>query len=356
MRIGKGRVPALLVAVLLFAVLLSGCFAEETPMGERTETQIAWQSIALAVVMLSFLMGAVAYAVGVGFNMPKLKAWAKDEFFQTLATAIIAGGLFMVIPSINLLITSLTIGASSCMPQNNGDVKTQIETEHVPASFAVATCFLYEQMSVLKTTYVMLGVVNFSSALYINMGWYLAPMQLGISFAPFSGLTSINDYIGMIMNFAGVAIVALYANIIMLEFLERSLMGLFPVGLALRAFPFTRSAGGALIALCIGFYVVYPLLAAASTAVCEANLQEIETERCVLGGIVPEPEASMEFQSIDTSELDCFDFFIMRISYKAFIVGVFVPFFNITLTFAFMRHFATLVGSEIDISALGKMI
>ena len=48
-----------------------------------------WRAISLAVTMLVIVIIAIAYAVGHGFEIPELKAWAATELAQAVATILV---------------------------------------------------------------------------------------------------------------------------------------------------------------------------------------------------------------------------------------------------------------------------
>src|SRR5512137_197595 len=61
-----------------------------------------WQPVALVAVVTSFLFVALAYMIGISFNLAGLKKWAKTEFYQALASAILVAFLvFMMDVMVN---------------------------------------------------------------------------------------------------------------------------------------------------------------------------------------------------------------------------------------------------------------
>ena len=55
-----------------------------------------WQPVALTAVITAFLVVALAYMIGISFNLVDLRKWAKAEFYQALASALLIGGLILM--------------------------------------------------------------------------------------------------------------------------------------------------------------------------------------------------------------------------------------------------------------------
>ena len=86
------------------------------------------------------------------------------------------------------------------------------------------------------------------------------PGGMGISVAPFAGFSSLNQLIWIQSGIATFMVAGGGLIIVLLFFIYY----LFPIflflGVALRAFPWTRAAGGAFIAIFIAFYVLFPAI------------------------------------------------------------------------------------------------
>ncbi len=82
-----------------------------------------WQAITLIAIMLSAMLVSLAYMLGIGFEIPSLKAWAGTELGQVIASAIIVLTLwvlmgiidFNVALVVNSSVASVSQGMPSCM-------------------------------------------------------------------------------------------------------------------------------------------------------------------------------------------------------------------------------------------------
>ena len=287
-----------------------------------------WQNIGIAMMFLVFTLHALAYMVGTGFMLPKVKAWAKNEFYQAVVSAIILGGMIGMTASINGFVNSMMglpgdtdCGAGNCAIQQG-------------------ISFFWDRTTALSGIGGSMIGLNVAIGTLAGMRIQGAPHQQGAGFMPLGGLSVANDLLGIILQFTGMGIGLLWVNRILLEFTATQIMALFPIGCVLRSFPWTRGAGAAMIALCIGLYVVLPLLIVLDSWIVPRDMENVPLE-CSLN---PEDWG------------DCLMVWLIRISYSVVVVTMFMPVFNLTITFAFVKEFARLLGGDIDVSSLAKLL
>ncbi|MEM3858400.1 MAG: hypothetical protein QW478_03215 [Candidatus Micrarchaeaceae archaeon] len=219
--------------------------------------------ISLLIVLLVLVVLGIIYAIGRAFGIPTLMEFVKKEYiesiFNILLIVIIVGGIGVIDGSVsflsNLAIVSVSPGSTT-------------------AASISSTRGLY---STLCTTYLTNGINRGLS----NIFYLLAPNIIDLSILQNfqvaignSGLFSITGVEYSYSPFAGIypyvkiigtenAIVyALLAIYIGMSFLLGIIYSIFPlllyVGILLRSFPWTRAAGGSLVALFISFFIVFP--------------------------------------------------------------------------------------------------
>jgi hypothetical protein len=307
-----------------------------------------WQAVGTAVVSLMFVLVGLVYAIGVGFNLPKVKAWARNEFYQVVASAIIIGGIMVLHSSINGLMNSLAgscPSGCSCPVDCPKDYPYFCDTTSpgYSVAFDSALCFI-NSMKLSLTTYTgeAMGMSILVGTL-LSLKTYVAPYQKGFGFALAPGLFPIMDLLGLIMTFLSVGTAFFWAQGFILSFVRLKLIALLPIGIALRAFPFTRGAGAAIIALVCGLYIVFPLLVVLESWVVAKDISTYGP-----------PE---EIASIPVVGTLAYLGSIVGVGiYIVVIAAIFLPLVNVTLTFAFMKDFARLMGGEIDVSSLMKLL
>lgn len=290
-----------------------------------------WQTVGVAMMSLVFVLYGFAYMIGMGFQLPKVREWARNEFYQAVVSALILGGLVILLASINGMMNNL-----AGLP---GDTVCRLDPDGPAVACPIVTArdFLHDRYMGLVGTYTGMATMNVLIGSLASMRVMVAPHQQGWGVSVTSGLSLVSDLFGIVMQFCGIGIGLLYVNRSVIEFSAVQLMALFPVGCVLRSFPWTRGAGAAIMALCIGLYVVYPLLLTLDAQVVARDAQHI-------------PNSS------GTDWNGGLQGWFQEIAYDVVIVAIFLPVFNLSLTFTFTRQLAQLLGGDIDVSALAKLL
>lgn len=345
-----------------------------------------WQTIGIAIVSLMFTLVGLVYAIGIGFGLPKVKAWAHNEFYQVVASAIILGGVAILLPSMNGMVNSIV---GSC---DHGDLwglvgeHCSVDCDTVPnigpcdpkeegccsrtvggalglqkgnnymclpgcpgynAAFDIALAFLEDMRDRLTLMMTGLSVSSLFIGMMISFKYSLASSQQGFGFAVAPGMFPIMDLLSILGMGIGAGMGMFWAQIFVLSFIRIKLITMLPIGIALRAFPYTRGAGAAIIALVVGLYVVYPLMVVLESRLVYDSLDAMGE---------PDPTGNLAEKLMDLNIFEALGGIIDRIIYIVLIAGVFLPLFNLTVTFAFMKDLARLMGGEIDVSSLAKLL
>ena len=220
--------------------------------------------LALAVVLAVFGIIAVAYGVGYGFGIRKLVEFAKAEtlesVFNLVLIMVIAGtlvissnyaGFFGYLTNAYSGQTSASQFTGSTNAVYDGLCQNLINTQIGPSISALALTLinlpLYTMISSLSMTVspALPGLPNFVPSM---------------TFKPLGGVDL--NYQAVVFLLLPIFITLFLGITINLLFLF--IFFLFPVflylGVLFRSFPWTRAAGGALLALFISFYIVFPAL------------------------------------------------------------------------------------------------
>ena len=100
------------------------------------------------------------------------------------------------------------------------------------------------------------SVVNYYLILISKLGFSFI-----ISITPFAGLDAYTPLFSFFTEGLTLALITIEAQRAFLAFIAAAMFSTFlPIGLILRSFYFTRKIGGAIIAIAIGLYVIFPLL------------------------------------------------------------------------------------------------
>jgi hypothetical protein len=156
-----------------------------------------------------------------------------------------------------------------------------------------------------------------------------------------------------------VALADTYAQMFILS-LARSFAFTFliPLGLFLRCFKVSRQAGGALIAIGFGFYTVFPLVILATDSMLHGP-PPLPAPVGIHRGISCDPAEPNNQKALDDFNIyagQLTDFGMVQANaYFAIVRVLFLSILNLIITLGFIRTFAHLIGSEIDVSALARI-
>lgn len=316
-----------------------------------------WVSITALVATTVFTLAGLVFAVGYGFGIKGAKNWARNEFYQAIASLILMTMVVLALALAEQVAVAVqmpdTAKECSCtggqyMSITGAGLAYECAADPPPysAAFDKVLCFLIDKRDYLwlnvQTT---MAVANVVLGIALSTKWSMAPHQAGLGFAPFSGAFPIMDLTNLVALFANGGMLFLWGQIIILNFVRTKFFLLLPVAFALRAFPFTRGAGAALMALIIGMYAVFPLLIVFEIPMVEQDIADF--------GIMP------SLTSIAMNPLTILSNITeigQRALYFTAIIAVFLPVLNFTLTFTFTRELALLLGGDIDVSALAKLL
>jgi len=289
---------------------------------------------------------AAAYMASYAFGAPQLRAVLQDELLQILATGAVAltlVGTQMVVDEY-VVATLQASGAAAGGIEDAMDAASQKLSE-----LAAGTNAVLENMRVVSQE---LGK-EASKGVFCNF--------MGVGFS-LSNCSPFNAYRGTLTAAAFTTTVALsdtYAQSFLLS-LARSygFTVLIPLGLLLRCFRASRGAGGALIAIGFGFYTVYPAVILATDNLLHGSGAHPAAPQIPVVGKCNPMETSVaaslsQFTSYGDQLTDYAS--IKALSYFVLVRVLFLSVLNLIITLGFIRAFAQMIGSDIDVSSLARI-
>ncbi|MCL5675163.1 MAG: hypothetical protein M1611_00955 [Candidatus Marsarchaeota archaeon] len=219
-------------------------------------------SIALLIVLMVFTVIALVYGVGVAFRIDKLIRFGRAELLESFANVVIIvviafgvgtilgaasflanlGSLNVVAPSSGFSTGVQGFYTNTCINIFNNVIITSL----FDMVGGLANAVVYEILDDFQLTFVPGGYIS-----YVVPGFEVQPFQ-GIG--PIVSLTFVETSTFTAFIMTGLGII----------FMLFVIYYLFPVflylGIVLRSFPWTRPAGGALIAIFVSFYIFFPAL------------------------------------------------------------------------------------------------
>ena len=134
--------------ILLIVFLLFSCVA----LAQNLTTQVSapadtgleilsnWHTIAIMAIIISVILVAIAYAIGIGFEMPEMQAWARNELSQVFANVLIIVFLIGIVAFIDMatmaMVAGSGVGGLTCVPSENclGKVANAYLDDYINAS------------------------------------------------------------------------------------------------------------------------------------------------------------------------------------------------------------------------------
>jgi hypothetical protein len=262
------RITYLIAAFVLFSTVnaqLFGNFCPDLYAGSSLDKSLASAttyggliSISLLLVLLVLMCLGIAYAFGYGFGIDSLKKFTRAEALESAFNLIIIGaiasGLAFANGAVSFLASISSVGLSALTPNS-------VIPSNVPALY-LGLCNNYintgvasvipDVVSTAAVQGVLAGLQSFNIA--------LEPNYFGFSFSPLAGIQPVVTMMGTQVSFF-MLMIGVFVSIPLLLYLVYFLFPVFLyVGVLLRSFPWTRAAGGSMLALFIAFYIVFPSL------------------------------------------------------------------------------------------------
>ncbi len=292
-----------------------------------------WLAPAVSVAIIVFIGIGIVYMLGQFFNSPQLISLAKDESYQSmfniLRVVFVAGMLLAAN-------TWFTIKV-----QNDGDRvynnKANPNNYMIDASMAFARLMVSDMV----THYGMLLIYNtILHTVYSATMWFGVTWRAMYSFNLGPVLKPLIDIVGSALQFLSLGISEWMLHLVTLCLIKKWTWTFFiPFGLLLSAFPYTRKAGQALIALSLALAIIYPFM----------FLFDYEVHKMISVNIVDAQSAMSTF--INKSGL--LSVFGTGLAIMLFMGGVFIPFF---LGGALSLAFELIRGSVYYIAIMGVFL
>ena len=209
-------------------------------------------------------IAGIILGIGYALDDKKLKEFGKSEIYQSIINGVIVsalivafstGGFFMV------LINNLAGGASisaTCEQAMSGNYAIcfaynyLVGVQPVTVNGVAYPTLIETSVGLLTPTSLLYTGLSILSSVKLNLG----VLSIGLSSSLNPLLTAL-DYIIEVLT---AAIIAIEVQGILLKFVTIiAIPVLLPIGIVLRTFYFTRRLGGAIMAISIGLFSVFPL-------------------------------------------------------------------------------------------------
>ncbi|MCL4381005.1 MAG: hypothetical protein M1331_03025 [Candidatus Marsarchaeota archaeon] len=219
--------------------------------------------IALSIIAIMMGVAGIILGIGIALNEKSLKEFGKSELFQSFVNGAIVLGLVAVFSKnglITQIINSIVLKSSTSLSCAGFE------------AYNYAICFAYNFLTGINGFAV--NGVHFASLFAQISGMLAAVSSVYVAIALISSLkfnfiigislsaifTPLLSVLGSIITTIVFSMLSIEVQAALLKFAGiASITILLPIGIVLRTFYFTRKLGGAIIALSIGLFCIFPL-------------------------------------------------------------------------------------------------
>ncbi|MDD5172111.1 MAG: hypothetical protein PHF60_03690 [Candidatus ainarchaeum sp.] len=333
--------------------------------------------IAIYVIVSMIVLVGIVYLLGKALSNRKLEEWAKNEFLQVFISAAMVGGLFLLMaPGTGLII----IAFNSLVPTDAfATALSGYSGGCSGVSPDTVICYAYAYMGYLAFQIMNLMAGIFTVNIILDILSKISIDVIVVEVTPLSGLSSIVQVFNSILQslfFLGIMVEVERALLIFVD--KVALQMFLPIGVVLRTFFGTRKLGGALMALAVGIYLVFPLtIAMNAMAVTEVTTQAYTDTAASLMNLtsitsstnpMAETEGTSSGDTVSTDQwngvLEKLQSSVSSLTNAAMAIPtlmttmisllvvqvVFLPILSIMLTVISIKELANLFGSEINLS------
>ncbi len=348
-------------------VSMTGPFASAHPAGTFPGSfgilGSGWLSLSLLALLASLLILVTVYIFANFLRNQQLLSWTKFELFQILGTAIIIlFGMGWVIGMCNFKMDFLNDATTGInyTGQNFFDI-----IDHYFGRMEQLGGAIFAQLMWLTK------IIGFLQ----KITYFSSPLGLGMTDNPLDSLGQLNSVMFfMVSGFVtSYLLFGLQARIV--EYMGIAILTyLFPFGIFFRAFEPTRGFGGALVGISLAFFLFYPITIIFNDYIMRASLKDIQAELDannknandqVKSGNVPD-DASKVTNPSGLAKQDIFDKFVSAVGggvlaiIKPFafyaMAAVVLPVINFIVLVEITRGLTKLMGEELDVSNLTRLI
>lgn len=303
-------------------------------------------SYSILAILSALLLIALGYMATYMLNMPQIRGMLRDELLQAVASGAVLLMVVAVAASLDGYMVSMMKAAdpsgSYATLANAMDGANAVLQGNTVTAQSVYDSILDRNVEIGKQGSKNMFCTFLGTGFSMNNCAQLNAFRGSLTTAAFVASTALTDL------YAQQALLSLARNI--------SFALLIPMGLFFRCFRFSRSAGGALIAIGLGFYTVFPVMTVVTDRVLHRSAPALQQLPIVEECDPEETDNDFARNYILGFAGELSDFSrVESIIYFVIVKVVFSSLFNLMVTLGFIRAFAKAIGSDIDVSSLARI-
>ncbi len=225
--------------------------------GTSLEILTNWQLTAILAIIISVILVAIGYAIGIGFEMPEMEAWARSELTQVFANVIIVIALIGTVAFIDTAVLAMVKGSGAggidCNPGENCLNKT-------------ATAYLDDYINASRDGALNVVRNNMDASAWANrrVGLYCYTIycaQAGVTTTVAGQYMLDSDRYQIVFEYYQGLLSSLIAQKFFINEISFKIGPLIlALGIVGRTFFFSRKLGGLLIAIAAGIMFFFPAM------------------------------------------------------------------------------------------------
>ncbi len=297
----------------------------------------AWQNVIVTAVLIILLVCGLVYAISNAIAYRNLTVWAQSQMYEAFATLVFA---FLIVGIVSWMcgVDARIVGATcdpACGPNGCGC-----------SVFKVADDYLSQFNGEISKAWWAVAMANMAIAALSTTVFSVGASGLGTTIGLGPGLSQVSASMSSALIMIGIAQLLTIAQLELLRLSAVLFVYLLPAGIVLRAFGITRGFGGGLIAIAIGFYLIYPL-----SIVFMYGLVDSQIHNQVGGAPGGSDESTWQQQASGPI-----------VGWMCGLVGTIlvgaavVPFITFIIVVSFVRGLSQAIGEEVDVSNLTRLI
>ncbi len=206
-----------------------------------------WAPIALIAILFSFTIATLIFLVGVIFNSDRVRTYGIGEFYEAIATTLIVAFILYISSTLFGILPSVVTG-----PINPYNTSLSYISQTINSTDNVLSNLFYIENDAYYTSAVTLDINIYFPK---EQSWSIPkPLQYPLIFL------LVNPSVTLAIILID-GLMVLYIEYYLILFLMYASIPVFLIpGIIFRAILPTRSLGGMMVAVAVGFYLIMPML------------------------------------------------------------------------------------------------
>jgi len=220
----------------------------------------SWYTLTVLATFAVLLVYGLFLAIAKSFSLKKLEATSKSEMLQAAANVLM---LLVLVGSLQMaekFAINYFLGSNSYVHCGSQDIKTT----DISSTFQIVQCNFDESAEQIAS--IQYYIDSYADVPVANSFYEKSIMiyMMGINVFRGSWVPSIykkTEQYRIMNNFSTSILIKINTLLVVIKYISENMLTIFlPLGLLLRAFPYTRGLGALFISIAIGFYFIFPVL------------------------------------------------------------------------------------------------